>query len=460
MKYIDENKIEQLLSQDIGAAENQVDKILLKARALKRLSLEETALLLQARRPQTLKKIFEAASFVKDAIYGRRVVLFAPLYISNICANSCLYCAFKSDNAIVKRKSLSTDEIKKEVEWLLKRGHKRILLVAGESAPPGKKPIDYYVEAVEAVYSVKAGANRIRRVNINCAPLSVAEFERLKKAGIGTYQLFQETYHEETYRKVHPCGPKSDPDNRIDALDRAFLAGIDDVGIGVLYGLYDYKFDTLALLMHIEHLEEKFNVGPHTISVPRIEPAQGVDFIKNLDFKVSDDDFKKVVAVLRLAVTYTGMILTTREAPQMRDELFSLGISQVSAESKTSPGGYTSDNGKDGQFILSDQRSLDEVIGALISRDMIPSFCAACYRKERTGEAFMNLAKPGTIQGKCSINALITLKEYLDDFASDKVKKEGYSLIAKMRSSLGQHSQGQLSKFFNDIDKGIRDEYV
>lgn len=461
MKYIDEEKITNLLKESVNSDEGLIDKIIEKSRGLKRLSLKETAMLLNVRRPQTWQKIFEAASHLKDSIYGRRVVLFAPLYISNICVNNCLYCAFKSDNSAIKRKALDFEEIKKEVEWLLKRGHKRILLVCGESAPQGKTNIEYITEAVNAVYSVKVGSYSIRRVNVNCAPLTLEEFKLLKKSCIGTYQLFQETYHEKTYFHVHPKGPKSNPNKRIEAIDNAFLAGIEDCGVGVLFGLYDYKFEVLALLMHIEELEKKFKVGPHTISVPRIEPALGVDFTKNNPYEVCDEDFKKIVAVLRLSVPYTGMILSTRETPEMRDELFNLGISQISAESKTSPGGYTSGNGfKEAQFILNDQRTLEEVCLSLIEKKFIPSFCAACYRKERTGRAFMHLAKPGNIKAKCSINALVTLKEYLDDFASHKLKRDGYSLISQMKQTLDKQSQNQLNRFLKDIEEGVRDEYV
>lgn len=461
MKYINENKIISLLSGAEKAAPSRIDEILNKSKSLKRLTLEESSVLLSVQDKKSIKKIFNAASFVKNKIYGKRVVLFAPLYISNICANSCVYCAFRSDNPLVKRKALTMEEIKTEVKWLLGRGHKRILVVAGE-AKGSAKNTDYYVNSVKAVYSVKVGPHKIKRVNINCAPLSIDEFKKLKSSGIGTYQLFQETYHDKTYRDVHPHGPKSDPDNRLDAIDRAFLAGIDDVGIGVLYGLYDYKFETLAMLMHIEHLEKRFNVGPHTISIPRIEPALGSEFSINSPYKVTDEDFKRIVAVLRLSVPYTGIILSTRETAQMRDELFNLGVSQISAESTTSPGGYSRVNkdNKDTQFTLNDHRSLDEIMSALIKKGMIPSFCAACYRKERTGEAFMNLAKPGTIKGKCSINALITLKEYLDDFASPGVKKIGYKLIGDMKKTLDKNSITELSKFFDNIDKGVRDEYV
>ncbi len=463
MKYINEEKIQELLNQSKSVDGLGLDAILEKSRSLQRLSLEETAALLAADDPVSLKNIFSAANFVKESIYGKRIVLFAPLYISNVCLNNCLYCAFKSDNKLTLRKALTTDEIKEQVQWLLRRGHKRILMVSGESETSGKKSVDYYVESIKAIYAVNVGPHKIKRVNVNCAPLSVGEFKKLKASGIGTYQLFQETYHEATYRRVHPSGPKNDPDNRIDAVDRAFIAGIDDIGVGALYGLYDWKFETLALLMHIGHLEKKFKVGPHTISVPRIEPAQGVEFTKHMPYKVSDADFKKLVAILRLAVPYTGIILSTRETAQTRDELFSLGVSQISAESRTSPGGYSlADNNQSRQiqFTIGDQRSLDEVIASLLDKNYIPSFCAACYRKERTGEAFMNLAKPGTIKGKCSVNALVTLKEYLDDFASDSVKEKGHKLIEDSKKGLDQENLALVSKFFADIDKGGRDEFV
>ncbi|MFH0771685.1 MAG: [FeFe] hydrogenase H-cluster radical SAM maturase HydG [Candidatus Omnitrophota bacterium] len=460
MKYIDEGKICDLLAGAKKAMEKETGAILDKARSLKRLALNETAALLAVEEPHLIKKIFEAAAFVKNQIYGNRVVLFAPLYISNYCANQCLYCAFQSGNSELKRKYLTAEEIRSQTEWLLKSGQKRILIVAGESCIPGKSAVDYYIEAVEAVYSARVGSHYIKRVNINCAPLSVDDFKKLKASHIGTFQLFQETYHEATYRKVHLKGPKSDPDNRLDAIDRAFMAGIDDVGIGPLYGLYDYRFETLAMMAHIEHLEKKFGIGPHTISVPRIEPAVGSEFSLRPPYQVSDSDFKKLVAVIRLSVPYTGMILTTRESSSMRDELVSLGVSQISAGSKTSPGGYSDTEKWDGQFTTSDRRSLDELVEMLVEKGYIPSFCAACYRKERTGEAFMNLAKPGLIKGKCNVNALVTLKEYLDDFASKEVKDSGYRLINKMKEELDEATRAQLSRFFEEIDKGVRDEYV
>jgi 2-iminoacetate synthase len=335
-------------------------------------------------------------------------------------------------------------------------------MVCGESAPSGKTNIDYYVEAVRAIYAAEVGKNKIKRVNVNCAPLSVDEFKSLKASGIGTFQIFQETYHQDTYKRMHPKGPKSDPDNRIDAVDRAFRAGIDDIGIGALYGLYDYKFETLGLLSHVEHMEQKLKVGPHTISVPRIEPAEGAELSINPPSRISDEEFKKVVAVLRLSVPYTGIIMSTRENAQMRDLLLSLGVSQVSAESNTSPGGYSASNAKQagGQFSLGDHRSLDEIIATLIKHDYIPSFCAACYRMERTGEVFMDMAKPGTIKGKCGINALITFKEYLDDFASESVRKSGYKMIKRYFKQLGEHEQEKLKILFTHVDSGVRDEYV
>ncbi|MDD5120472.1 MAG: [FeFe] hydrogenase H-cluster radical SAM maturase HydG [Candidatus Omnitrophica bacterium] len=462
MIYINEEKINNLLVDTAKADSQALDIILDKAKSLKRLSLAESAALLMVTDPEYIKKIFAAASFVKDAIYGRRVVLFAPLYISNLCANACLYCAFKSDNRLIKRKALTVSEIKAQTEWLLRRGHKRILMVCGEEAPLGQTNIDYYVDAVNSIYEAEVGKNKVKRVNVNCAPLNVEEFKKLKNSGIGTYQIFQETYHQATYLQMHPKGPKSDPDNRIEAVDRAFLAGIDDIGIGALYGLYDYKFETLGLLSHVEHMEEKFKVGPHTISVPRIEPAEGAELSFNPPYKISDEEFKKIVAVLRLSVPYTGIIMSTRETAEMRDLLLSLGVSQISAESSTSPGGYCAEDAKKagGQFSLGDHRSLDQVVGSLIAHDYIPSFCAACYRMERTGEVFMRLAKPGTIKGKCSMNALVTLKEYLDDFASFKVKEEGYKMIARYFKQLDAPDQKRLKLFFAHVDSGIRDEYV
>ena len=335
-------------------------------------------------------------------------------------------------------------------------------MVPGEAAPFGKTNIEYYLESLAAVYSASIGTNRVRRVNVNCAPLTVAEFKQFKAAGIGTYQIFQETYHDKTYKEMHPKGPKSDPDNRIDAVDRAFLAGIDDVGIGALLGLYDHKFEMLGLLSHVEYLEKRFNVGPHTISVPRLEPASGSSVSINIPYKLSDEEFKQAVAVLRLSVPYTGIIMSTRETPELRNELFDLGVSQISAASRVDPGGYTASERHDteAQFCLGDNRTLDEVMGKLIEKGFIPSFCAACYRKERTGKEFMKLARPGTIKGKCRINAVITLKEYLDDFASPGVKEKGALLISNVMNSMPEEERAYLNKYLSGVKDGKRDQYV
>ncbi|MFA5092543.1 MAG: [FeFe] hydrogenase H-cluster radical SAM maturase HydG [Candidatus Omnitrophota bacterium] len=462
MKYINEEKINNLLANAIKINQSQLEAILNKAKSLQRLTLEESAALLTVSDEQDLQKIFAAASFVKDTIYGRRVVLFAPLYISNLCVNRCLYCSFKADNLLSKRTALTAEQINQQTRWLLARGHKRILMVCGEAAPDGVSNIDYYVQGINAIYAANVGEHKIKRVNVNCAPLSVDDFKKLKKSGIGTFQIFQETYHHQTYIKMHPAGPKSDPDNRLEAIDRAFAAGIDDIGIGVLYGLYDYRFETLGLLSHVAHMEKTLGVGPHTISVPRIEPAVGAELSFNPPHRICDQDFTKVVAVLRLSVPYTGIIMSTRENAVMRDSLLSLGISQMSAESNTSPGGYTEKNLKEfaSQFSLGDQRSLDQVIGSLIEHDYIPSFCAACYRLSRTGDTFMQLAKPGTIKGKCSMNALITLQEYLQDFASPGTKQAGNRMIKRYFEQLNPDDQERLKEFFNHVNCGVRDEYV
>ncbi|MFP4521054.1 MAG: [FeFe] hydrogenase H-cluster radical SAM maturase HydG [Fibrobacterota bacterium] len=442
----------------------KVNDILDKSRGLERLSLEETSALLNTEAPELVEKIFESANYVKEKIYGKRIVLFAPLYISNICRNGCLYCSFRSDNKSTVRRSLSMDEIKDQTGLLIDQGHKRLLLVAGESASINEgKDIDYFEKAVETVYSAGSDGKSIRRININCAPLQVPEFRRLKKTGIGTYQLFQETYHPETYKKVHPYGPKSDYENRLDAVDRAFEAGIDDIGVGVLYGLYDYRFETLAMLRHVEYLEEKHGVGPHTISVPRIEPADGCDFYEKTPYRVSDRDFKKLVAVLRLSVPYTGLILSTRETPVMRNDLVSLGISQISAGSKTSPGGYSSGKKRQsagGQFRLSDERSLEEIIDTLLDRGFLPSFCTACYRTERTGRTFMGIAKPGGIKGMCRVNALSTLSEYLEDYAGGKVRKKGLEVIRRALSDMEGGERSAAEKILGGIRNGDRDRYV
>ena len=461
MKHIDENRINSLLNGKVTNVE--LNTILNKTKNLQRLSIEETAKLLLVKDSENLQKIYATSSYVKNAIYGKRIVMFVPLYISNYCSNSCLYCGFATNNKLTIRKKLTFEEIKQQTEILLKKGHKRILMVAGEMTS-SKENLDYYVGAVSAIYSTSYNGNKIKRVNINVAPMDIESFKILKKFGIGTYQIFQETYHEETYRKLHTAGVKADPNNRLDAIDNAFKAGIDDIGIGPLLGLYDPYFEVLAMMMHVEYLEKMYGIGPHTISVPRIEPAPGSIYASNPEYKISDEEFKKIVAVLRLSVPYTGIIMSTRETAQLRDELVNLGVSQISAESKVTPGGYdvnfSHNDNFERQFSLNDQRPLDEIIKSLLSQGYVPSFCAACYRKNRTGENFMNLAKPGQIKNICDINALVTLKEYIEDFASSEVKEMGYNLIEKNKASLDNASLKILNKFFKDIDDGIRDEYI
>ena len=464
MKHVDEARVNSFL--EIEASEKEIDSVLEKTRQLKRLTLEESAKLLSVTDSALLKKIYDAASYVKNIIYGKRVVMFVPLYISNVCANSCLYCGFASNNKLTVRKKLTFQEIKEQTEILLKRGHKRILMVAGEMSS-SKENTDYYVGAVKAIYSADYKGNKIKRVNINVAPMSTDDFKRLKEAGIGTYQIFQETYHEETYKKLHIAGAKSDPDNRLDAVDNAFKAEIDDVGIGPLLGLYDHRFEILAMLMHVEYLEKTYGVGPHTISVPRIEPAPGSAYASNPEYPLTDEEFKKLVAVLRLSVPYTGIIMSTRETANLRDVLVNLGVSQISAESRVTPGGYEDDsvvtphnNKLERQFSLNDQRTLDEIVKSLLLQGFIPSFCAACYRKNRTGEHFMDLAKPGKIKHMCDINALVTLKEYLEDFAEPEIKELGYKLIEECKTKLDGAGLNALETFFKNVDNGIRDEYI
>ena len=461
MKHIDEVKINKLIN--ISASPQEIDAILEKTKTLTRLSLEESAKLMSVKDEKLLQKIYDAAAYVKNTIYGKRVVLFVPLYISNFCANSCVYCGFAANNKLAERKKLTVAEIKEQTEILLKRGHKRILAVAGEMASSDEN-VNYYIDAVKAIYDAEYKGSKIKRVNVNVAPLSVEQFKKLKAANIGTYQLFQETYHDATYRKLHISGAKTDPDNRLDAIDRAFEAGIDDVGIGPLLGLYDYRFEILAMLMHIEYLENKFGIGPHTISVPRIEPAPGASYADTPESPVTDQDFQKIVAILRLSVPYTGIIMSTRETAEMRDKLVNLGVSQISAESRVTPGGYEDcgvhNKSNERQFSVNDSRSLHEITNSLILQGLMPSFCAACYRKNRTGEHFMDLAKPGNIKNMCDINALITLKEYLEDFANPETKKAGYELIEKHKKNLDKESLKTLDKFFENIDNGIRDEYV
>ncbi len=440
-----------------------INDILAKARKLKGLSLDDVSTLLNAQNPADLQKIYQTAKFVKSEIYGDRLVLFAPLYISNICFNECLYCAFRASNTSIKRCALSQKQIADEVKALLKQGHKRILMVAGESySGAGLK---YVFDSIDTIYSVKEAGQNIRRVNVNIAPLTTEEFRDLAKHNIGTFQLFQETYHQPTYERLHIAGPKADYHFRLSAMHRAMEAGISDVGIGVLFGLYDYKYEVLALLKHVKDLEDKFGIGPHTISVPRIEPADGSPLSERPPHQVSDEDFKKIVAVLRLAVPYTGLILSTRESAKMRSELLELGISQVSAGSKTNPGGYEDDSAgqpdaSGEQFSLGDHRTMPQVIDDILDHGHIPSFCTGCYRLGRVGKDFMDLAKPGLIKAHCLPNAIFSFAEYLLDFADKALQQKGFNAIEKATLQLPPAQQDLIRQKLAEIKEGKRDIYL
>lgn len=460
--FIDEKLIHKLLEERIDLEEEEVDKILEKALLLKGLELEEIAALINISDKRFLEKLFRTALKIKELIYGNRLVLFAPLYVSSYCSNNCLYCGFRRDNKDMKRVCLTPDEIRGEVKNILEQGHKRILMLMGEH--PSECSFEYFLKTIEAAYSVvDSKGSSIRRINVEIAPLTGEEFQKLSKVKIGTYAVFQETYHQETYKKMHPSGRKSDYFWRLNVMDRALENGLNDVGIGALFGLYDYRFEVLALIQHAKHLDEKYGVGPHTISIPRMEPAQNAPASVNIPNPVSDQDFKKLVAVLRCAVPYTGMILSTRESPEMRKEVFDLGISQISAGSKTNPKGYEdakTNLESEEQFSLSDTRSTEEVISSVIEQGFVPSFCTGCYRLGRIGRDFMDLAKPGLIKLHCLPNALTTLKEYLIDYADEETRKRGEKLIEKELENIPNKIRREKTmEYLEKIDNGKRDLY-
>ena len=432
MNFIDDNEIWKIIEKSKNKEKSEVRDILKKADEAKGLSIYEASVLLHTTDQDLLNEIFVMAKKIKEYIYGNRIVIFIPLYISNECGNICSYCAFRADNNELDRRTLTLQDIKNEVEQIQKQGHKRVLAVFGETI---KTNAEKMVENIQAIYSVQTQpCGEIRRVNVNAAPLSVDDFKILHSSKIGTYQCFQETYHRATYEKVHIAGVKRDFNWRLYALHRAQEAGIDDVASGVLYGLFDPYFDTLAMLRHAEDLENLFGVGPHTVSFPRLEPALGSELSKKPPYLVDDELFKKIIAVLRLTIPYTGMILSTRENPALRRELINLGVSQISAGSKTSPGSYHESGlhkHDSEQFMVGDERSLDEVIYELIKNDHIPSFCTACYRLGRHGDHFMDLAKNLHIKSFCQPNALLTFAEFLEDYASEKTKTAGYEMIEK-----------------------------
>lgn len=448
-EIVDEQKLFYILKKTKSSL--SVSKILDKALVKKGLDLEEVGYLINN---SSSKELFEAAGKIKREIYGERIVLFAPLYISSFCINNCKYCGFQKSNSSL-RKKLSLKEIEEEVIILEKMGHKRILLECGEH--PDENPIDFVVSAIKTIYGTKWGKGEIRRVNVNIAATSKENYKKLKEAGIGTYQLFQETYHRASYEKFHE-GPKENYERQLFAHDRAFEAGIDDVGLGVLFGLYDWRFDLLALISHAKYLDKKYGVGPHTFSVPRWQPAEGANW-KAAPYPVSEEELLKIIAILRLAVPYTGMIISTRERPEIREKAFEIGISQTSAASITAPGGYHAHQ-KLSQFSLQDHRSLDQVLLCMLKKDLLPSFCTACYRLNRTGKAFMDLAKPGSIQNLCRPNALLTFKEYLEDYASEEVKKLGIKIIDKYLTEIPNKTiREETKKRLSHIEKGARDLY-
>lgn len=413
-----------------------IDEILNKARLKKGLSHREASVLLACEIPEKNEEIFRLANEIKQDFYGNRIVLFAPLYLSNYCVNGCVYCPYHAKNKHIPRRKLSQDEIEKEVIALQDMGHKRLAIEAGED--PVNNPLEYILESIKTIYSIKHKNGAIRRVNVNIAATTVENYRKLHEAGIGTYILFQETYHKESYEKLHPTGPKHNYKWHTEAMDRAMQGGIDDVGLGVLFGLESYRYEFAALLMHAEHLEAVYGVGPHTISVPRIRKADDID-PDTFDNGIDDDTFAKIVACIRIAVPYTGMIVSTRESEKCRERLLHLGISQISGGSKTSVGGYFNpmpEKEESAQFDISDRRPLDEVLRWLMQLGYLPSFCTACYGSGRTGDRFMEICKKQQIHNFCHPNAIMTLKEYLEDYASEETRKVGEALIANELKAL------------------------
>lgn len=459
--FINEDLIQSLIA-NTKEDELKVREIFAKSKKKEPLTLEETAQLLAIRSPRLLEELYQTARELKESVYGNRIVLFAPLYIGNYCINDCKYCGFRRSLRTTVRKTLTDDELRAELLNLEDLGHKRLILVYGEH--PQYSP-EFIAHTVRIAYSTKKGNGEIRRVNINAAPLTVEGYRIVKAAGIGTFQVFQETYHQETYAKYHPAGTqKSDYMWRLTAMDRAFEGGIDDMGIGALFGLYDWRFEVLGLVSHAIHLKERFGVGPHTISFPRIQPANGLNEA-DLPYRVTDDQFKQLVAVLRLAVPYTGLIMTARENETIRNEVIEFGVSQIDSGTKLEIGGYQEKREKNDQelnreqFQVGDTRDLDETIRWLVSRDYIPSFCTSCYRRGRTGEHFMEYAIPGFIKEFCTPNALLTLAEYLEDYSSPQTKEEGYKLIDRELAKIpeGERKNGIIERLKLIRESGKRD---
>ena len=460
VEFIDDGEIRETLKY---AAENKSNtslmrEILKKAAECKGLGHREALVLLECEDKEILEEIYALADEIKQKFYGNRIVMFAPLYLSNYCVNGCLYCPYHYKNKHIARKQLSQEEIEKEVIALQDMGHKRLAIETGED--PERCPIEYVLESIKTIYGIKHKNGAIRRVNVNIAATTIENYKKLKEAGIGTYILFQETYHKETYERLHPTGPKSNYEYHTEAMDRAMQAGIDDVGCGVLFGLNLYKYDFTGILMHAEHLEAVYGCGPHTISVPRVRPADDID-PDEFDNSLSDELFEKLVAVLRIAVPYTGIIISTRESKKMRETLLKRGVSQISGGSRTSVGGYVEEETPEensAQFDVNDTRTLDEVVNWLLSTGHIPSFCTACYREGRTGDRFMSLCKSGQIVNCCHPNALMTLKEYLEDYASPDTREKGEKVIAEELEKITNPKVRRLAgEYIENIKHGKRD---
>ncbi len=457
-RFLDYSKIERL-AKATKPDSGRLKEILSKAEKLNGLNTDEAAELLAITDKESINLLLKTAAKVKNEIYGKRMVLFAPLYAGNHCTNNCLYCGFRAANKDIHRIKLNMDQIREDAESLISEGHKRVLLLSGES---GHYPLSYTMDAIKAIYSAEVKGAKIRRINVEIAPLDVDEFKTLKKANIGTYTCFQETYDPDLYKVYHPTGKKSDYDYRLNVMHRAMEAGIDDVGVGVLFGLADYKYEVIALMEHAADLEAKFGCGPHTVSVPRLEPAPGSAISEEVPFPVSDDNFRKIISIIRIAMPYTGIILSTRESVDIRNELFQYGVSQVSAGSRTTPGGYSLSGEKENkQFSLGDHRSLDEVINDLTNGGFIPSFCTGCYRKGRVGNDFMDLAKPGLIKKFCMPNGLVSYAEYLTDYASEELRDKGYALIDEITENVQSDSvREMIEKSVKEVKSGVRDIYL
>lgn len=459
-EFINDAEIQESLAyaQENKANREVIRAILEKAKEMKGISHREAAVLLECELEEENKEIEKLAKEIKERFYGKRIVMFAPLYLSNYCVNGCLYCPYHLKNKHIARKKLTQEEIRQEVIALQDMGHKRLAIEAGED--PVNNPIEYILDSIKTIYSIKHKNGAIRRVNVNIAATTVENYKKLKDAGIGTYILFQETYNREAYEKLHPTGPKKDYAYHTEAMDRAMDGGIDDVGCGVLFGLDMYRYELVGIIMHAEHLEAKYGVGPHTISVPRVCPADDID-PGEFDNSISDEIFQKIVAVIRIAVPYTGMIVSTRESQKSREKVLDLGISQISGGSRTSVGGYVEEEPEEensSQFDVSDRRTLDEVVNWLVGMGYIPSFCTACYREGRTGDRFMSLLKSGQIVNCCQPNALMTLKEYLEDYASPDTKEKGEKLIKEQLEVITNPVvKEKAAQYIENIHEGQRD---